>query len=240
MFEKFDESHEDQQRSEQDIVRPVVNDVYHAPGKTSEELTAAVDEQTQFNGKVMRKRSILSIPRETITLDDMTTGDHLLIATKIPSQNGAYFNIFKSKPNGVPDILLGCLRGDKKLRCFRFYPLDEETPSFVIQYTGEYQQIHPREFIVNLLQSATRPEEIVIEAIPPVKKDGKFVLNFEGKAKIASIKNCVLATAKTHKKCLLFAKQTNESYALDVKSPLSITEGFAIACASLNNGSFQH
>jgi hypothetical protein len=60
---------------------------------------------------------------------------------------------------------------------------------------------------------------------------------FNNKNIILSRKNFILVDEK--KKCVQFAKKSDSSYSLKISYPFSIEEGFALACAAMNNGSFQ-
>lgn len=68
--------------------------------------------------------------------------------------------------------------------------------------------------------------------------NGKYKLDFEGKAKLPSAKNFILEQKNTHKSCLLFTKVKEDTYLMEIKHPLSILEGFAICLSSLDSKLF--
>jgi len=67
-------------------------------------------------------------------------------------------------------------------------------------------------------------------------KLGSYVLNFFGRVKVASVKNCQLVVAgeaEAAEPCLAFGKVSDTLFALDFAHPLSPLQAFAIALAAL-------
>ncbi len=59
------------------------------------------------------------------------------------------------------------------------------------------------------------------------------VLDFKGKAKVASVKNFVLMDPSEQDDVMLFGKECDSVFNLDVKWPLSLLQAFAIAVSSV-------
>lgn len=66
--------------------------------------------------------------------------------------------------------------------------------------------------------------------------DGKYKLDFHGLAKKGSNKNFILyyGGQKEKKECMVFGKQRDQLYMMEVRYPLTILEGFCLSLSSLS------
>lgn len=87
-------------------------------------------------------------------------------------------------------------------------------------------------FLMNLLEKGEMSKLIEVETAKPKLVKGKYKIDFLGKARIPSSKNFILEY--NQKQSILFAKQTENLYLLEVSYPFSILEAFAICLSSLD------
>lgn len=68
----------------------------------------------------------------------------------------------------------------------------------------------------------------------PVYTKGKYQLDFKGIAKMPSSKNFILKDGNGEH-CLIMAKQSEDSYQMNIRYPLSMAQGFGLCLASLDS-----
>lgn len=61
-----------------------------------------------------------------------------------------------------------------------------------------------------------------------------FILDFRGKVKEPSVKNFILVDKETKTECLLFGKQSEEKFVLEVSYPLGLVQAMGIALSSIS------
>jgi hypothetical protein len=108
----------------------------------------------------------------------------------------------------------------------------QNKPQLVLQYTGGWIMPESRKFKVVTFPNNYRSQRITTNNY----QKNQYQL-FNNKNIIPSRKNFILVHEK--KKCVQFAKASDSIYSLKISYPFSIAEGFALACAAMNNGSFQ-
>ncbi len=59
------------------------------------------------------------------------------------------------------------------------------------------------------------------------------MLDFRGRVKMPSVKNFILTDDANKEEYVVFGKVDDNSYMLDVKWPLSLFQGFALAISSI-------
>jgi hypothetical protein len=101
-----------------------------------------------------------------------------------------------------------------------------------LQYTGHYAISKERNFFVVLFSNNYRTQSLTVTNY----RKNKYQL-FKHENIIISQKNFILVHEK--KKCVIFAKKSKSIYSLKISYPFSIAEGFALACAAMNDSFFQ-
>jgi hypothetical protein len=124
------------------------------------------------------------------------------------------------------------MEAKKDRRQFLLTLKGHKTPELILQYTGSWAMPQSRKFQVACFPNNHRSQSFKIQNFQ------KNQYQLFGKKNITtSLKNFILVHEQ--KKCIQFAKISDSIYFLKIAYPFSIIEGFALACAAMNNGSFQ-
>jgi hypothetical protein len=129
--------------------------------------------------------------------------------------------------------MYGTMNAKKDQHQFWFILKDRDHPEMVLQYTGGWELPEERKFFVVLFPNNNRLQRLRVQNY----RKNRYQL-FQHESIIISRKNFILIHEM--KKCVIFAKKSKTKYSLKISYPFSTVEGFALACAAINNSSFQN
>jgi hypothetical protein len=203
-----------------------------------QELFNPIPWRTNTKFLIIRKKSWNGVAKEFQFYDENSNA-FLLSAIKLSESNRSNFQIRVHKPmDPLHFAPVGALKADKKKKLFTLWLLGSSQPSIVIEYTGNSFRCSPRSFDVQCYPNGLRSKSIKIEQVHPIKKNGTYRLYFGRSDIISSIKNFVLKD-EGKGRSIIFGRKSKKEFLLDVRNPFSVIEGFALALAQMNNGSFQ-